>query len=486
MIHQNVKLVDSMIDTSVESINDQSAGLPAWAPVVPEHHASVPSETRELPPELGVETREDLMRLLQDRGELVSRMLEGEIGQSLRQAEVPTPQQQRVLDKSARPRNRLKVSEFERQRQEAGDEASSDHDALVCTIYERKLQMCANKHFWSWVPDSRLRDFWHSLNESQQAAICDIESPDAKALFWDRVHHHKGGKMCFSCLDPVETCIQRRFLDDRESLHIYTEFFRIAVTENVPLAVTRQVVDVVHKVILSILEKIEVPCGARVRPGTFDYINEVHTEHIRLLVMAEMLYLFEERLIKMYCRDGPGRAEQAAADALMAELIAEEEAEACCTKRRSKEKKGKPKVIPIEPSVKDLKKKNSRNKKKGKGGRCPDEEDWEVQARKWAADRRANKTQDDDGMGSQGKDLLKLLCQNLRRRMTAQIEGKMEEQSEDGGGVPITFKLRSKKENNDGVTTAEEDPAAQAAADDFERMLSEMKEEDERLRQGGK
>ena len=58
MIHQNVKLVDSMIDTSVESINDQSAGLPAWAPVVPEHHASVPSETRELPPELGVETRE--------------------------------------------------------------------------------------------------------------------------------------------------------------------------------------------------------------------------------------------------------------------------------------------------------------------------------------------------------------------------------------------------------------------------------------------
>lgn len=55
-------------------------------------------------------------------------------------------------------------------------------------------------------------------------------------------------------------------------------------------------------------------------------------------------------------------------------------------------------------------------------------------------------------MGRQGKDLLKLLCQvllatsicpfdmcddatlsqNLRRRMTAQIEGKMLEQSEEG------------------------------------------------------
>lgn len=80
-------------------------------------------------------------------------MLEGEIGQSLRQAEVPTAQQQRILDKSARPRNRLKVpatvfyvcgegplrasavlpqvSEFAKQRLEAGPEAGSDHDALV-------------------------------------------------------------------------------------------------------------------------------------------------------------------------------------------------------------------------------------------------------------------------------------------------------------------------------------------------------------------
>lgn len=41
----------------------------------------------------------------------------------------------------------------------------------------------------------------------------------------------------------------------------------------------------------------------------------------------------------MYCRDGRGRAEQAAADALMAELIAEEEA--AVGKKGKKDKKGK-------------------------------------------------------------------------------------------------------------------------------------------------
>ena len=63
--------------------------------------------------------------------------------------------------------------------------------------------------------------------------------------------------------------------------------------------------------------------------------------------MAEMLYMFEERLIKMYCRDGPGRAEQAAADALMAELIAEEEAAA--GKKGKKDKKGKKQQAVCEP-----------------------------------------------------------------------------------------------------------------------------------------
>jgi len=202
-----------------------------------------------------------------------------------------------------------------------------------------------------------------------------------------------------------------------------------------------------------------------------------------LLVMAEMLYLFEERLIKMYCRDGPGRAEQATADALMAELIAEEEEQ---QHKGSNGKKGRNKA-PEAPGTLVLNKDNKKrgkNKKKGcRGGagasNCHQEEPWEIQARNWSGDRRANKKQEDDGMGSKGKDVLKLLCQNLRRRMTAVLEGK--KQGNGSEAQPGAFKPRIKGE---AQGCHEEDPEAQAAADDFERMLQEMKVEDERLSKG--
>lgn len=79
------------------------------------------------------------------------------------------------------------------------------------------------------------------------------------------------------------------------------------------------------QVILSILVKMDIPCGAHVQPGTFEYMAEVSrhkldiaqkrwsyrlrvfvqhtTEHIRLLMMAEMLYLFEEvRFLRVFNR----------------------------------------------------------------------------------------------------------------------------------------------------------------------------------------
>ena len=78
-----------------------------------------------------------------------------------------------------------------------------------------------------------------------------------------RIKTHKG-RVCFSALDPLQTAQDKRFFDDKESLFIYTEMFRTAVTKNAPLAVTQQVVDIVHKVILSILVQMDVPCGAHV------------------------------------------------------------------------------------------------------------------------------------------------------------------------------------------------------------------------------
>ena len=37
---------------------------------------------------------------------------------------------------------------------------------------------------------------------------------------------------------------------------------------------------------------------AVLQPGTYEYMAEHTTEHVRLLVMAEMLYLFEERCVR--------------------------------------------------------------------------------------------------------------------------------------------------------------------------------------------
>ena len=119
--------------------------------------------------------------------------------------------------------------------------------------------------------------------------------------------------------------------------------------DNTPLSVTREVVEIVHKVIVEILAQLNIPCGAHVQPGTFEYAFEINVEHVRLIVMVEMLYIFEERLIQRYNVVGPGRGAAAAAqdkaNRAMMELLAEwgEEGSESSGSKKTKKKKKKSK-----------------------------------------------------------------------------------------------------------------------------------------------
>ena len=110
--------------------------------------------------------------IAQNRVELVANLMEGEIGEALAQSSVP--KQSKAIDSKGRARNRLRLSEFmeeqEIQQQELGRRKTQEElaDGLRISVYEKKLQTCASKHFWSWHPDVRLSAFWNSLPEFPQ------------------------------------------------------------------------------------------------------------------------------------------------------------------------------------------------------------------------------------------------------------------------------------------------------------------------------
>lgn len=172
--------------------------------------------------------------IAQNRVELVANLMEGEIGEALAQSSAPKQSDAKVIDSKGRARNRLKLSEFmeeqEQQQMQLGarpaalgappppppPEASLSHpagagrrktqeeleDGLRISVYERKLQTCASKHFWcapappacvslerhdnsarsqlpavrrSWHPDVRLSAFWNNLPESEKDEITSSE-----------------------------------------------------------------------------------------------------------------------------------------------------------------------------------------------------------------------------------------------------------------------------------------------------------------------
>ncbi len=123
--------------------------------------------------------------IAQNRVELVANLMEGEIGEALAQSSAPKQSDAKVIDSKGRARNRLKLSEFmeeqEQQQMQLGTcrpmfsalrwrVACSEpsltrcltcagppgrrktqeelEDGLRISVYERKLQTCASKHFW--------------------------------------------------------------------------------------------------------------------------------------------------------------------------------------------------------------------------------------------------------------------------------------------------------------------------------------------------
>ena len=60
------------------------------------------------------------------------------------------------------------------------------------------------------------------------AAAHQLTTEDREELY-RRTKQHKG-RVCFSALDPCETARDKHFLDDQESLSLYTEMFCTAVT----------------------------------------------------------------------------------------------------------------------------------------------------------------------------------------------------------------------------------------------------------------
>ena len=104
--------------------------------------------------------------------------MEGEIGAALAQS--AAPKQSKTIDSKGRAKNRLKMADFlmeqEMQEQQMGRRKTKEElvDGLRISVYEKKLQTCASKHFWSWHPDERLSLFWNSLSGVQKDEITSM------------------------------------------------------------------------------------------------------------------------------------------------------------------------------------------------------------------------------------------------------------------------------------------------------------------------
>lgn len=114
------------------------------------------------------------------RETLVSRLMDGEIGDAFAQSSIPT--QSKTIGSKGKARNRVKMSEFlieqELQQKQMGRRKTRDElaDGLRISVYEKKLNTCACKHFWSWHPDQQLSDYWNSLAPAVRRNITSMVS----------------------------------------------------------------------------------------------------------------------------------------------------------------------------------------------------------------------------------------------------------------------------------------------------------------------
>ena len=105
----------------------------------------------------------------------------GEIGDAFAQSSIPT--QSKTIGSKGKARNRVKMSEFlleqELQQSQMGRRKTRDElaDGLRISVYEKKLNTCACKHFWSWHPDSQLSDYWNSLASTTRQVSASTPPP---------------------------------------------------------------------------------------------------------------------------------------------------------------------------------------------------------------------------------------------------------------------------------------------------------------------
>lgn len=125
--------------------------------------------------------------------------------------------------------------------------------------------------------------------------------------------------------DLMGLCNEVHMLDDTDSIAVYREFFRIAVEENVCMAMNWQTVQTVDSTVQDFIKSTMKVCvDPREFPkGSMLWCQYREREHARLTIMCLMLEIFERRLLGMWEREH-GSPRRRAAERLAAELLAEE------------------------------------------------------------------------------------------------------------------------------------------------------------------
>jgi hypothetical protein len=143
------------------------------------------------------------------------------------------------------------------------------------------------------------------LSPDAQASITEVRSADFRAL----IKEHIDMTTCF-IKDLLGLCNEVHMLDDTDSIAVYREFFRIAVEENVCIAVNWQTVQTVDSTVQDFIKSTMKVCvDPREFPrGSVLWCQYREREHARLTIMCLMLEIFERRLLGMWERENIGGA----------------------------------------------------------------------------------------------------------------------------------------------------------------------------------
>jgi len=161
--------------------------------------------------------------------------------------------------------------------------------------YEQLLQVCEPNHYWSWMPDKRISDFWRSLPEKEQLEIMDVQGRN----FRDLVQEHTCMRTCY-CKKFNAASDEVNRLEDNHSITFFQEFFRTAVSEDTCIAVNWQNVETIDGMVQDFIrggvESREFPHGSP------EWCQQMEREHTRLAFMCIVPEIFERRLLSRWER----------------------------------------------------------------------------------------------------------------------------------------------------------------------------------------